>query len=118
LEKQKQYFINGIFLVALGLLSVTIAPLIIKQAKGFASVENYVFYEFEFIFFLAAALYFVFSPKYYKGQIVCAFIGILYYILFTAIYKIGFTLSKIMPSYWLQAPVQGLKTIFQSNLQK
>lgn len=77
LNHQTQYFINGIILIIIALLSVTILP-----KSNLLSIPKYAYYQIEFFVLCAASIYFLFSPKYYKGQILTILLGIIYYILF------------------------------------
>ena len=81
LNHQTKYFINGIVLIVMALLTVTVLPPIIKAKTGFI-IQNYIYDQIEFFALMAGAIYFLFSPKYYKEQILITLLGMLYYILF------------------------------------
>ena len=83
---QTKYFINGVILIAIALFCVTFLPPLLK-AKGSFIIQNYVFYQVEFFALIAAAIFFLFSPKYYKEQIALIILGALYYILFVKLYS-------------------------------
>ena len=90
MKKQTKFFINGVFLLALALLCVTIFPAILKHSTRFAHIENYIYYEIEFFLLTAGALYFAVSPRHYKNQILVILIGVLYYVLFVRLYPLWF----------------------------
>ena len=84
MKKQKQYYINGLILIVIALITITVVPLIADKYKiGF---EKSSFSEFEFFILTAAALFYLFSPKYYKWQFISIVCGILYYLIFLKIY--------------------------------
>ena len=86
MRKQKQYFINGLILVIIALFSITIAPYLADSFK--MVVEKHSFAEFEFFTLTAASLFYIFSPKYYKFQIISVLCAFIYYFAFLKIYKI------------------------------
>ena len=69
LSNQTKYFINGVILLSLACFSVTLLPLIIKTTPISAIIKNYIYYEIEFFLLSASAIFYLFSPKYYKYQI-------------------------------------------------
>lgn len=85
LTNQAKYFINGIVLIIVGLFCVTFAPSIVKSSTGHI-IQNYIYYQIEFFTFCAASIFYLFSPKFFKGQILTILLGILYYILFMKFY--------------------------------
>lgn len=87
LNHQTQYFINGVILIVIGLLCVTIFPQIVREKISFFAVANYTYYQAEFFTLCAAAIFFLFSPKYYKEQILTILLGLIYYILFVKLYN-------------------------------
>lgn len=82
LSNQTKYFINGVILLFLGLFCITFVPL-----KTIVSVEKYLYLQIEFFLLCASAIYYLFSPKYYKQQILSILIGILYYLLFVKLFS-------------------------------
>lgn len=82
---QTKYFINGVILIVLALFCVTFLPFILKS-KMSVVVSNYIYYQVEFFALCAASIFFLFSPKYYKEQILVILFGILYYSLFVKLY--------------------------------
>lgn len=82
---QTKYFINGVILIGLALFCVTFLPFILKS-KMSVVVSNYIYYQVEFFALCAASIFFLFSPKYYKEQILVILFGILYYSLFVKLY--------------------------------
>lgn len=82
LDNQIKYFINGIILIFLGLYSVTYLPGVIKLHSSII-IANYVFYQIEFFLLVAGAIFFLFSPRYYKWQMVIIVFAIFYYCLFS-----------------------------------
>ena len=82
---QTKYFINGVILIGLALFCVTYLPFILKS-KMSVVVSNYIYYQVEFFALCAASIFFLFSPKYYKEQILVILFGILYYSLFVKLY--------------------------------
>lgn len=87
MRKQTQYFINGIILLILGLLVITITPLIIENYRPI-SLEKYMYSEIEFFMLMACGVYYLFSPKYYKYQIISIALGMTYYFVF--VHVMGF----------------------------
>lgn len=81
LSLQAKYFIIGVVLTILGLISCTLLPLFMKSKTSFDDV-NYVYFVIEFFMFNAASVFFLFCPKYFKGQIITVLAGVLYYISF------------------------------------
>lgn len=77
LNNQIKYLINGIILLILGVFSVTFLPLLIKF-----HIERYVYLQIEFFFLCCASIFYLFSPKYYKIQILTILWAVLYYLLF------------------------------------
>lgn len=86
MNKQKQYYINGIILIILALISVTLAPHIADKLK--LTIDKSSYAEFEFFLLTAAALFYLFSPKYFKGQILSILLAFLYYWMFLRLYPI------------------------------
>jgi len=87
LSNQTKLFINGFFLIVIALLIVTILPPIVRAKTGMFSVANYIYYQVEFFVLAAASVFYLFSPKYYKEQVLSILLGILYYILFVKFYS-------------------------------
>jgi len=85
MKKQTQYFINGLILLILAMLTITIAPIIIKKYLH-QTLENYIYSEIEFFLLTACSIFYLFSPKFYKKQINTIFFSIIYYILFIKIF--------------------------------
>ena len=83
---QTKYFINGVILVLIALFCVTFLPSLINDKTNFI-ISNYVFAQVEFFTLCAAIIFFLFSPKYYKGQIILFILGAIYYILFVKLYS-------------------------------
>lgn len=84
-KHQTKYFINGVILVVFALYCITFLPFFIRSKIGL-TVPSYVYYQVEFFLLSAAAIFFLFSPKYYKNQILVILLGVLYYILFAKYY--------------------------------
>ena len=84
MKKQKQYFINGLILIIIALLIITLIPHFAGKFK--IAIEKSTYSEIEFFILCAASLFYLFSPKYYIGQILSIVLAILYYFLFLAIY--------------------------------
>lgn len=78
---QKKYFINGVILIFIALLSVTYLPVVVK-----INIENYVYYQIEFFALCAASIFFLFSPKYYKEQVLTIFFAIFLYLLYSKLF--------------------------------
>ena len=78
---QTKYFINGLILLASGLLCVTYLPLILK-GKFAIIIESWIYYQIEFFLLVACAVFYVFSPKYYKQQIFSMVAAIIFYLIF------------------------------------
>lgn len=86
MNKQKQYYINGLILISIAIISVTLIPLLADKLKIYTNKDFLC--EFEFFSLTAGALYFLFSPKYYKHQVLSIVFIILYYLLFLKIYPL------------------------------
>lgn len=82
LNLQTQHFINGVILLFLGLLSVTFFPMIAKFGW-----ERYVYLQIEFFLLVCSSVFFLFSPKYFKHQVMSILLGILYYLLFVKFFN-------------------------------
>ncbi len=86
MKKQKQYFINGLILIVIALIVITLVPL---YADRFGmNIEKYSYSEFEFFVLCAASLFYLFSPKYYKGQVLSIIFAILYDLSFLKFYSL------------------------------
>jgi len=84
-KKQTKYFLIGGILLLCALFSITFLPLIIKFFTKL-SIQKYIYVQIEFFLFVASSIFYLFSPKYYKQQILTILIAILYYYLFVLIY--------------------------------
>jgi len=84
MRKQKQYFINGVILIIIAMMVVTIIPYCADKFK--INIEKTSYSEFEFFCLCASSLFYLFSPKYYKNQIFSIFLAYLYYCGFTLLY--------------------------------
>lgn len=84
-KHQTKYFINGIILVALALFCVTFLPFILKSRVSMI-IPGYVYFQVEFFALCAAAIFFLFSPRYYKEQVLVILLGVLYYSFFVKFY--------------------------------
>ena len=80
MNKQKQYFINGLILLIIALLMITLIPYCADKLK--ITVEKSSFSEAEFFFLIASAIFYLFSPKYYKFQLFSIFCAFFYYFVF------------------------------------
>lgn len=89
MTKQKKYLINGIILLLLGVAANSIVPVIVQEF-GYYNVSKSLYGQIEFFLFTACALYFMFSPKYYRIQVLCIFIALCLYLLFRATYSFIF----------------------------
>ena len=78
---QTKYFINGVILVLIALFCVTFLPSLINDKTNFI-ISNYVFAQVEFFTLCAAIIFFLFSPKYYKWQLVAILFAMVLYVLF------------------------------------
>ncbi len=81
MNRQTKYFINGAILIILALFCVTFLPFLIKIKTSFI-IQNYIYFQIEFFMLALSGIFFLFSPKYYKEQILVVLLGVLYYILF------------------------------------
>ena len=86
MNKQKQYFINGIILIIMAIVAISFMPYLADKFK--LPFEKSCFPEFEFFALTGASLFYLFSPKYYKAQILSILCAILYYFIFLKIYPI------------------------------
>ncbi|MBR1616561.1 hypothetical protein IJ670_00265 [bacterium] len=89
LNKQTQYFINGIIMLVIGISSVTILPVLFQKLR-LVSVDNFIWVEIEFFTMSASVLFYLFSPKYYKAQLLSIICAISYYIIFASNYSLIF----------------------------
>ncbi len=85
MNKQKQYFINGLILLVIGLLIITVIPYAIDKFK--LAIEKSSFSELEFVVLTGCCLFYLFSPKYYKNQVLSIILGFLYYFMFFKFYN-------------------------------
>lgn len=86
MRKQKQYYINGLILLIIAMISITMLPHLADKLK--LTVEKSSFSEFEFFALCASALFYLFSPRYYKNQVLSIIFAFLYYFLFLKMYPI------------------------------
>ena len=89
MRKQTKYFINGVILVILALLSITIVPLIVEKL-GFYAIEKYIYAEIEFFLLIASASFWLFCPFYYRAQLLSILFALIYYFVFSKLYRILF----------------------------
>lgn len=82
LSLQAKHFINGAILLFLGVLSVTFFPMFTKLGW-----ERYVYLQIEFFLLTCASIFYLFSPKYYKQQIISVLFAVLFYLLFVKFYS-------------------------------
>ena len=86
MNKQKQYFINGLILIIVAILAVTIIPCTADKFK--IVIDKNLFSEFELFTLTACALFYLFSPKYYKAQIISIVCVAIYYFSFIKFYSL------------------------------
>ena len=86
MNKKKQYFINGLILIIIALLAVTVVPYCADKYR--VVIEKTSYSEFEFFVLCAASLFYLFSPKYYKLQVLSIIFAILCYFLFVKIFPL------------------------------
>ena len=84
MNKQKQYFINGLILIVIAVLTVTVIPLCIDKLK--IAFEKNVFSDIELFVLMTGALFYLFSPKYYKMQVISILGALIFYLLFVRFY--------------------------------
>ncbi len=84
MNKQKQYFINGLILLVIAILTVTIVPYLADKWK--MAFEKSSFSEFEFFLLTASTLFYLFSPKYYKNQVISIIFAFIFYFTFVKIF--------------------------------
>ena len=84
MKKQKQYFINGLILIIIAMMTITIIPYFADKFK--IVIEKTSYSEFEFFCLTAAGLFYLFSPKYYKNQVFSILIAYLFYCGFIKIF--------------------------------
>ena len=86
MKKQKQYFINGLILIAIAMITITIVTYCAD--KFGLTIEKASYSEFEFFCLCAGFLFYLFSPKYFKNQVLSILIAYLYYFGFVKIYPL------------------------------
>ena len=84
MNKQKQYFINGLILLVIAILTITIIPYVADRWK--MAFEKSSFSELEFFLLTACTLFYLFSPKYYKNQVISIVFAYLFYFIFVKIF--------------------------------
>lgn len=90
MKKQTKYFITGVFLLTGALFCITLLPMFIKICKINLPIQRYMYAQVEFFILVACSIFYLFSPKYYKYQVLSVLTGILYYIIFAKIYSFIF----------------------------
>jgi len=83
MNKQKQFFINGLILIMIATFATTVIPFLIDKLKIVS--EKGFFTEFAFFTLAASAIFYIFSPKYYKEQVLSVIFAIIFYLLFIKI---------------------------------
>ena len=89
MTKQTKYLINGIILLILGIIAISALPIIVQE-YGYYTVSKSLYSQIEFVLFTACAIYYIFSPKYYRIQVLSIFIALCLYLLFLAVYSFIF----------------------------
>jgi len=86
-KSQKKYFIIGTLFLICAILSVTIAPLVVKTFLFNVNIENYIYVEIEFLLLTLCGVYYLFSPKYYNFQFITIGITFLFYYIYAIFYS-------------------------------
>lgn len=81
LNNQSKYFINGLFLLTFAVASVTHIPIILKTNFNLI-FSAWLYYQIEFFLLCACAVFYLFSPKFYKYQVISVVFAFAYYVLF------------------------------------
>ena len=74
MKKQTKYFTIGFLLLICALLSVTFLPIVIKLFTKL-NIQKYIYIQIEFFLLIASSIFYLFSPKYYKWQILTAIVA-------------------------------------------
>ncbi len=81
---KRKYFIIGTILLFIALFCITALPFIIK--KIYKPLPNNFYSVLEFLFLCGSSLFYCFSHKYYKYQIISILYAILIYFIFVRLY--------------------------------
>jgi len=84
MKRQLKYFLLGAFFLFGAMLTITLLPVVLKEF--YIKINPLFLSQIELFLLLSAAVLFLFSPKYYKWQILCVLYAILYYLLFLRIW--------------------------------
>ena len=87
LNHQTQYFINGLILLFLGVLSITILPVIITKLKITIPYGNLFYRNLELFLLCACSVFYLFSPKFYKQQVISILFAMMFFNLFVKFYN-------------------------------
>lgn len=84
MKRQLRYFLLGSFFLFLGVLFVTLFPVILKEF--YIKINPLFLSQIELFLLLSAAVLFLFCPKYYKWQILAVLYAIAYYLIFIKVW--------------------------------
>ena len=87
MKKQTKYFIIGLLFLISAMFSITLFPIFIKLFTKF-SIQKYIFIQIEFFLLVASSIFYLFSPKYYKYQLLTILLAIISYKCFAMNYNL------------------------------
>ncbi len=94
MKRQTKYFIFGLLVLICAVFCTTFLPLIVKNCFYKINVENYIYFEIEFLLLVLGGVLFLFSPKYYKFQMLSIALLMIFYEIFIKIYPYILSLFK------------------------
>lgn len=86
---QTKYYILGNIFLVLAMFLATLAPIAAKTL-GINYIETYSYVALKLLFLIIAATYYLFSPRYYKFQVMNIFSAILFYFIFVKFFNLIF----------------------------
>lgn len=88
MKNQIKYFLIGLILLFCAVFCVTLLPLIVKIFFKHFYIQNYIYSEIEFLLMILCAVLYLFSPKFYKLQIVSIGVFAFLYFMFVKYYPL------------------------------
>ena len=91
MKSSKKYFLIGLLLLFCAISCVTVVPLVFRVFFKTIVIENYFYFEAEFLILVLSGILFLFSAKYYKYQMISIAILIFLYLIFVKTYPFIFS---------------------------
>lgn len=90
LNRQLKYYLKGTVVLFCAMFCITLLPTFLKFVNFELIIGEFTFVLLEFFLCTLGAILYLFSPKYYKWQVITVLLCVLYYFLFKKAYLIIF----------------------------